>query len=240
MTIRDFHDDRHRHRDWARWAGLMLLTTNLTAIFAFWARGTYMVPRDTAQTAANIVADPLLFRLGLVFDLLTVAGIVPLVVGLYIVLKPMGRGLAMLALLWRLIECALLASLTLAGLTALALVGGADIMRALGPLASGDIGYAMLRVQNGGFQAAFIFLGLGQMVFSLLWWRSRYIPRWLAGLGIVASVIMLAVAMGTIAWPRLSAILTMAYMLPMALYEFILGFWLAFRGVKLPVADAGP
>ena len=225
-------DDRTR-RLWARWTGLLLVATNATAMFAIWTRGTFIASRDPAATAANIAGAETGFRLGLAFDLLTIAGVVPLVAGLYIVLKPVGPTLALLALLWRVVENAVLAMLTFASFTALALIGGGDFIRGLAPAAANDLVYALLRVHSWGFQVGFLFLGLGQAVFSWLWWKSRYVPRWLACLGIVASLIMAAMALGIIIWPPLFSIVTMAYMAPMGLYEIGLGLWLLLAGIRL-------
>lgn len=231
MTIET--SDRAR-QIWARWVGFLLIATNGTAMFAVFSRGSFTVPRDAAQTAANIVGSETLFRLGLAFDLLTVAGVIPLVAGLYVVLKPFGRDLALLATLWRVIECCILALLTFASFTALALLTGSDFIRTLDPGAASDLAYALVRVHGAGFQVAFLFLGLGQILFSYLWWKSRCVPRWLAGLGILASAIMVTMALGIIIWPPLYRIVTMAYMAPMGLYEIGLGLWLAIRGIRLP------
>jgi hypothetical protein len=226
----------HSRQLWARWAGLLLVATNLTAMFAIWTRGTFLASRDAAQTAANIAGGETWFRLGLAFELITIAGVIPLVAGLYVVLKPVAPNLALLATLWRLVENCILAMLTFASFTALALLGGSDFMRVLDPGAAGELVYALQRVHSWGFQVGFLFLGLGQLLFSLLWWRSRYIPRWLAGLGVLASAIMVAMALGIIVWPPLYGIVTMAYMAPMGLYEIGLGLLLAIRGIRIPAA----
>ena len=98
--ITEMADDQVRRR-WARWTGLLLILTNATAMFAIWLRGSFVAARDPATTAANITGSETLFRLGLAFDLLTIAGVIPLVAGLYIVLRPVGPALALLATLWR-------------------------------------------------------------------------------------------------------------------------------------------
>jgi hypothetical protein len=216
---------------WARLAGFLLVFTNVTAMFAFWVRGEAIVGNDAARTAANMAASEGFFRLGLAFDLVTVVGLIPLVVGLYVVLKPIGRNLALLAAAWRLIESGILAGLTFASFTALTLLGGGSYIRTLDPGQVQDLIYTLLRVHTWGFQVAFLFLGLGQTLFSYLWWKSRFIPRWLAGLGIVASSIMTVVALGIIIWPGLYSLVTMAYMAPMGIYEIVLGLWLLILGI---------
>ena len=221
---------------WARVTGLLLLLTNGTAMYAVSTRGAFIERNDASQTAANIMASESFVRVGLAFDLLTIAGVIPLVVGLYVVLKPIARDLALLATCWRLIENSILAGITFASFTALTLLGGGSYMRALEPQQVHDLVYTLLRVHSWGFQVGFLFLGLGQALFSWLWWKSRYIPRWLAGLGIFASSVMAAMAVGIIVWPGLYSLVTMAYMAPMGLYEIGLGFWLLIRGIREPAA----
>lgn len=226
--------DDHARQIWARWTGLLLLLTNGTAIFAVTTRGGFTARDDSVQTAANIADSETFFRVGLAFDLLTIAGVIPLVVGLYVVLRPVSPNLALLATAWRMIENAVLAMLTFASFTALALIGGGDYVRALAPGQTHDLVYALVRVHAWGFQVGFLFLGLGQIVFSYLWWRSRYVPRWLAGLGMFGSSVLAAMALGIIVWPPLYAMVTMAYMAPMGLYEIGLGLWLLILGIRLP------
>lgn len=219
---------------WARVAGFFLVFTNATAIFGFWVRGEYIEANDAVRTFANMAAAETFVRLGLAADLVTIAGVIPLVVGLYLVLKPFGSGLALLALSWRVIENAVLAALALAIFTAVILVAGGPFMAGADPRQTEAFVYALLRVHGWGFQVGFFFLGLGQALFAFLWWRSRYIPGWLAGLGIVASSVMAVVALGILVWPPLFAMLTMAYMAPMGLYEIGLGLWLLVRGIRSP------
>lgn len=221
-------------RTWARWTGFLLLLTNGTAMFAVWTRGGFIVRNDAALTAANITGSETVFRVGIAFELLTAAGVILLVAGLYIVLKPVNACLALLATLWRLVEVCVLVVITFASFTALSLLGGGDYMRALDPRQAQDLAYALSRVHGWGFQVAFLFLGLGQLAFSLLWWRSHYVPRWLAGLGVVGSAIMAAMALAILIWPPLYRVVTMAYMLPMGVHEIGLGLWLLVCGIRLP------
>jgi hypothetical protein len=159
--------------------------------------------------------------------------VIPLIVGLYLILRPVGRDLALLALSWRLVENSVLAALAIASFTALTLAAGGPFMAAVDPLQTQALVYALMRVHMWGFQFGFLFLGLGQILFSYLWWKSRYVPRLLAGLGIFASSLLTAMAIGIIVWPPLLAMVTMAYMAPMGLYEIGLGLWLMVKGVRL-------
>ncbi len=229
-------DDRRRQK-WARLTGLLLVLTNLSAMFAHWVLSQIVVGNAAAATAARMAASETFVRVGLAAELVTIAGVIPLIVGLYLVLRPVGRDLALLALSWRLIENGLLAALAFASFTALTLAGGGPFMAAADPRQTEALVYALMRVHIWGFQFGFLFLGLGQILFSYLWWKSRYVPRWLAGLGMFASSVLTAMAVGIIVWPPLLSIVTMAYMAPMAIYEIGLGLWLLVKGIRLAAPD---
>jgi hypothetical protein len=232
----DEADDR-RTQGWARLTGLLLVLTNLSAMFAHWVLSQIMVGNDAAATAANMAASETFVRVGLAAELVTIAGVIPLIVGLYLILRPVGRDLALLALSWRLVENCVLAALAFASFTAVTLAAGGPFMAAADPRETEAYVYALMRVHTWGFQFGFLFLGLGQILFSYLWWRSRYVPRWLAGLGMLASSLLAVMALGIIVWPPLLAIVTMAYMAPMAIYEIGLGLWLLVKGIHLAATD---
>jgi hypothetical protein len=87
-----------------------------------------------------------------------------------------------------------------------------------------------------GFDVGFVFLGLGSTVFAYLLFKSRYVPRALAGWGIFSSL-ALALAVGSLAVilsPWFSANASMTYMVPMFFYEVPLGLWFLVKGVKAP------
>jgi Domain of unknown function (DUF4386) len=226
-------DDSSRQA-WARVAGLLYLLTNATAIFAFAVSGGFMVRNDPVQTAANIAASASWFRLAVASELVTIAGVIPLAVGLYVVLKPVSRNLALLALLWRIMENCVLAVITFSTFTALALIAGGGYISAADMPAAQAMAFSFLRVHAYGFQVGFLFLGLGSTLFSYLWLKSGYIPKAIAAWGIFASAVMAVVALGIIIWPPLYGVVTMAYMAPMGIYEIGLGLWLLIKGVRLP------
>jgi hypothetical protein len=217
---------------WARTAGLLYLLTNATAVIVVYARGQLILKGDAAGTAANIVASERLFRLGIVFELVTVAGVVALVVALHAVLRTVSRELALMAAFWRLMETASFAAITFSSLTVLTLLDDASYLGPLGADQRAALGYSFLRLHNAGFQVAFLFLGLGSAMFAWLWWRSRYIPRALAGLGIVASLVMAAAAIIYTLAPSIMQGKTMLVMAPMGLFEIGLGLWLLVRGIR--------
>jgi Domain of unknown function (DUF4386) len=216
----------------AKIVGFLYLFTNATAIFAFSVRGKLIAPGDAAKTATNIAASEQLFRVGIAFELVTVAGVLVLVWGLYVILAPIDRNLVWLATFLRLGENFVLAFATILEFATLALVKAAAPVETFSAQQPALIDVAV-RIYGNTFNVGFLFLGLGSAVFSYLWWKSRYIPRLLAGWGIFASLIMAAMSIAIVVFPSLAR-LGLTYMMPMAVYEFGLGFWLLIKGIQAP------
>ena len=87
----------------ARVAGLAYLITFATVVYVnFGIHDRLIVANNAPETARNILAHEPLFRIGIAGDLIYCAGVVVLLTALYVILKPVNRGLALLAAFWRL------------------------------------------------------------------------------------------------------------------------------------------
>jgi hypothetical protein len=214
----------------ARIVGFLYLFTNATAIAAFIARNKVIVLRDAATTSTNILASEGLFRFGIATEIVTVVGVIVLVWGLYVILKSIDRNVAWLATFFRLAENFFLAFITIQELTALAVLKAAGMSQGFN---TQGLSYAFLSVYFNAFNIGFVFLGLGSAVFSYLWWKSGYIPKFIAGWGIFSSLLMAIVSLGIVAVPSLAK-LGLIHMMPLGLYEFGLGFWLLIKGIREP------
>ena len=209
----------------ARLAGFLYLLTNATAIFAFSIRGRLIVGRDVVQTATNIAASDRLFRLGIVAELITIAGVIILIAALYVLLKPAGPNMALLAVFWRLAENFTLAIIVLAEFAVLRIVHLPDHVQTV---------HTLLGIYGDGFRIGFFFLGLGSAVFAYLWLKSRYIPGVLAIIGLVGGLTMAAVEMTIMVFPPFASIVQMSYMAPMGVFEIGGGLWLLIKGIQTP------
>src|SRR5437764_8096939 len=93
------------------------------AIFAeFYVRTQLIAFDNAAQTAQNIMTHERLFRLGIASNLTVFALDVVLITALYVVLMPVNRSLALLALGWGLIETAILIVITLSDFDGLTVI----------------------------------------------------------------------------------------------------------------------
>jgi hypothetical protein len=81
-----------------------------------------------------------------------------------------------------------------------------------------------------------VFLGLDMMLFSYLFFRSRYIPRWMAGFGILSFALIFIHAIMFIVAPIYAAkpINQIIFWGPSGLFEIIVGIWLLIKGIKIP------
>jgi hypothetical protein len=220
----------------AKVAGVIYLAAMASSMFAelYALRG--QVTPDAAETARNILAAEPLFRLGVVTHLVTFASDAALAAALYVVLSPVNKGLAMLGAFWRLVDCAVLSVATLAQLVALRIVSGPGYLSALEPAQARSLARLLLAVRGDGMSVGWVFLGLGSAVFSYLWFKSRYIPRLLAGWGVFASLLLAAGPLLAMLAPGAMKAIGPGYMVPMFFYEVPLGLCLVFRGIRAPTA----
>ncbi len=222
----------------AKVAGFLYLFTMVTASFAeFYARGRLIVSGDAARTARNIVASERLFRIGAVSNLITFAAVVPLVVALYVVLKPINRSVALLAAFWRLAECSIFALIILNDFVALQFLSGADYLRAFDAKQLQALAYTFVGVHDAGYLMGLVFFGLGSTVFAYLWFKSRYIPRGVAALGIFSSLVVAIVTLAIMVFPSLAAVVIPVYFAPIFIFEVGLGLWLLVKGIRARIVE---
>src|SRR5262245_23550997 len=104
----------------ARFAGALYLLQMALGIFGeSVVRGSLIVPGDATRTAHNILASEGLFRAGIATDVATYLTVLVLVWALYVLLRPVNRSLALLALLLRMTELAVQLGATVFSLVAL-------------------------------------------------------------------------------------------------------------------------
>jgi hypothetical protein len=189
---------------------------------------------DATQTAQNIIGSERLFRVGIATDIVTFTGVVVLTWALYVLLRPVGRNLALLAVLLRLVEVAIHYVATLFSLGALILLSGAGYLSTLDTGQLHSLSRAALSAQGAGLNLGFVLLGLGSAAFAYLLWKSRYVPRALAAWGVFSSLLLTTSAVTVIVFPLVGPFV-LATMIPMFIYEVGLGLWLLIKG-----AGVGP
>ncbi len=212
-----------------RFAGAMYLLQMAAGVFTqLYARGSLIARGDPAQTAQNIIDSERLFRFGIASDIVCYTAVLLATWALYVLLRPIDRNLAVLAVFLRLMELAIHFNVTLNSLTVLRLLSGADYLKSIETGQLQSLAQLALGVQGAGMNLGFILLGLGSALFAWLLLKSRYVPRLLAGWGVFASLLLAIYALAIIVYPQAGSLIYIP-MLPMGIYEITLGFWLLLR-----------
>ncbi len=220
----------------AKVVGLTYLLVIIPAIFAeFYIGAQILVYDNAAQNTLNIIAHERLFRLGIAANLTVFILDVILIAALYVVLKPVNRSLALLAAFWRLVETAILINVVLSDLDVLRVLSGAGYLQGF----EADRLQGLARLSVGAHDAAYgvglVFAGLGSTVFCYLWYKSRYIPKALAVLGVFSSALLAISLFSFIIFPELSKIVTVTYYgAPIFVFEIAIGCWLLFAKLRAP------
>jgi len=222
------------HSQAAKIAGFAFLFSKVIVVLAnFGISFRLSVPSSAVDTARNIMANETLFRTNIACNLIYAVTIVVLLAALYQILKPVNRTLALvaascwvvLAMMWSVSALSMLGALRLLGNAAYLSVFETNQLQTL----------ARLHLSSG-YDAYYIglpFWGLASTIGSYLLFRSRYIPRALAGVGVVSSVWCVFCAFAFIVVPHFDAIVNAwAFDMPIFLFEIALGLWLLFNGLS--------
>ena len=184
-----------------------------------------------AATARFATEHALLWR----FCLLNV-GLAWIVTGLlayawYVVLEPVDKRLAQLALVLRLGACfvgaaSLMFRVAQARLYMASETEGLFTSEQLHTLVA-----VSQRAAGAGVTTAWMFLGAGATLFFLLFRRSRYLPRVLADFGIVTSVVLAGMAAAAFVFPERTNELKL-FGLPALLIEVATALYLLIKGLQ--------
>jgi hypothetical protein len=94
-----------------------------------------------------------------------------------------------------------------------------------------------LNVRTAGLNIVIVFLCVGTVIFCYLFFKSRYVPRILAGFGIFSFSLMFIYSFVNILLPNHPAVIQIVCWPPAILFEVIFGLWLIFKGIKVPPRD---
>jgi hypothetical protein len=224
----------------ARVVGFLYVIQMAAAIFGeSFVRGRLIVRGDATKTALNILGSERLFRLSIAGDLFVYTGVIVLIWAFYVLVRPVNKNLALLAVFFRLAETAVLCVATVNSLVALSLLSGADALKTFSAGQLHTLAILAITAQGLGMRVGFVLLGLGSTVFAYLLLKSRYVPKALASWGIFSSLVLALVTLAILVFPRLGDVMGLAYMAPMGIYEVGLGLWLLVKGIQAPaVADS--
>lgn len=209
---------------YARIAGALYLVIIVAGIVGpLLTRESLVVPHDAVATANNIAASPELWRLGIGLDLVAQLCDVPVMLILFLLLSPVNRALALLALLYNIVQTSMLVA------NQLTLVAAQLLFTDQSALAG-----VAVQAYAYGEAIGLLFFGFTCIVEGYLIRQARYLP-WVLGLGMqIAGVAYVTNTVLLLLAPEVASIVVL---IPTVVAESALALWLVARGVDVPEFD---
>lgn len=220
--------------------GLYLLIIVLAGFAEGFVRSRLIVAGDPAATAVGILAAPTLFRLGFLADLTAFLADAAVAVLLYLLLRPAGPALALLALVFRLLAHPAIASLNLLHqLAALLLLEGATPLQGFSSLQREQLALFALDLHGSGYLIAGAFFGVHCSLLAWLLVRSERFPSILGVLLALSAAGYLFESAAVFMAPGLAPIARVVVGVTAAVGEGALCLHLLIRGVRLSADPVG-
>jgi len=220
----------------ARIAGaLYLLMAVLGGLAHLGVRADIRVPGDAAATAANIAANPTLFRFSLVADIAMATIFVFVGVTLYLLLRHVDRHAAGALVVF----VAVGAGMILVNLVfhhAALLVATDPAAYALDAHSSDGLALLLVDMHHHGYTIAGVFFGLWLLPLGYLAYRSGLFPRVLSILLVVAGAAWIAGTLVEFLWPDLPGVVHTIITAP-TIAELWMVAYLVIKGVRAPRPD---
>jgi hypothetical protein len=223
-----------------RIAGLLYLV--LAVIFPFsliYVPSTLFVFGDATATANNIRASELLFRTGIASGLIANVFFVFLVLALYRLLSEVSRKRAVLMVILVVIAVSAAFGNSFNQIAALVVLSGADFLSVFEKSQLDALAYVFLRLHSQALQAIQLFWGLWLFPFGLLVYKSRFIPKVLGVLLLIAGSAYLASSFVSVVLPQYEDIISPLISI-LILGEVPIIFWLLFIGLKPDFKEPRP
>ena len=218
----------------ARIAGLLYLLGAVTHAFGLlYVPSKIIVDGNAAETVNNIMSFELLFRMGIVSNLIGQIVFIFQIFVLYRLLKEVNKTHAtlMVALVLVSIPIAFLNNLNQLG--ALIVLSGSDYLKVFTPNHLNALTMLFLDLYNNGNFIVEIFWGLWLFPFGYLVFKSGFIPKILGVLLIISCFSYLIGSITFLLIPNYYYIISKFTIVPGALGEFSIILWLLIKGVKV-------
>ena len=221
----------------ARIAGLLYLGTSVPFVFAVQVRSRIIEPADAAATVHNIRASATLFRVGLVADLVSWAGFLATALALYLLLRHANQLAAVAMVAFVAVMVAVGYSNTVNQYSAITIAMSAEYANGLGQAGANALVLMFTDVQGNGLDINELFFGLWLLPLSYLVIKSRYFPRVIGGLLIIAGLSWIAQFLVILLAPSLKGVISFLGVGSDAELVFI--GWLLVRGARVPRRGGG-
>jgi hypothetical protein len=225
--------DAPRARRLARIGGVLyLIIIIIGALGEAVVRGSIVVADNATATAANLRSMEGLWRVGVAGEVVLLVCATALAGILYILLRPVSRDLARIAVLFNLV-CIVIEGVAAGSLAqALLPMSNAGYLSAVTPEQLSVMSMLSVRAHTYGFGIALVFFGVECVIIGHLIARSGYMPKAIGMLMQIAGVCYVVNSFALLLSPPLSSRLFLAILMPALIAELSLALWLLVKGVN--------
>jgi len=217
----------------ARIAGLLYLLLAITGGFGImYIPSSIQVTGDATATANNIVTSEFTFRLSMISNLVSSVLYIFLALALGRLFKEVDAKYVKLMLSLVIIAVPIGIVNVINLIAAQSLAGGTDFLGTFEQEQRNDLALFFLNLYNRGLSLAGIFWGLWLYPFGMLVIKSKFIPKIIGILLIIGCFAYVLDSFLTLLLPEYRKILADYLMIPLAIGEFSIIFWLLIKGVK--------
>jgi hypothetical protein len=228
------HEVEASPRALSRIGGALYLIIIVLGLFGeAFVRSKIVVSGDAAATAANLRSMESLWRFGIAAEFVLLISTVALALIFFVLLRPVSRDLALLAVFFNLVSLAVEAVSALNLVAALLPLGNAGYLTAFEPEQLYAMATLSVRSHSYGFGVALIFFGCECLVLGYLIFRSGYLPKAIGVLMQIAGLCYLTNSFALILAPTFANRIFPAILIPAFVGEASLCLWLLVKGVNV-------
>ncbi len=216
----------------ARMAGILYLVIIISGLFSeMFVRSGLISPEDAMATAQNISSNETLFRFGFFSDLLMVMSDVGVALLLYLLLKPVNKGLSMLASFFRLAQATVLGINLLNMYLPMLLLNNAGYLSSFSSEQINALVLLYLNAHSYGYLISGVFFGISCVVLGYLIFNSPNFPKWLGILVAAAGFSYLIDSLTNFLFPELASSSEYLVVSVAVLSELSLCMFLIIKGI---------
>lgn len=217
----------------ARIAGLFYLIVIITGLFAeVFVRQALKVPGNAMATAQNIQSAEMLYRLGFVADLVNFVIGLPCVLIIYILFSPSSKQLMRLALIFVIIQTAIISANLLNQISPLVFLSNAAYLKSFNPEQLATLAQHALDLQGYGYGVGLVFFACYCLIVGIVIIKSQLIPKLFGILYLTTGIAYLANSSVLFLFPKWSGDLFPYFAVFAFIGEISLCLWLLIMGVK--------
>ncbi len=214
--------------------GTYLLLVFLGIFSEVFVRSSLVSYSDASLTMDNILKSELLFRFGIVGDILILFGDIIIAVLLYYLLKTTHTLFATMAMMFRFVVVAVMGINVANMLAVLILISGGDYLETVGIDQVESAILFLFRWHSYTYDLALAIFSVHCFIIGLLFIKSRMIPVAIGIILWIAAICYVVFTFGRFLWPELTQSLYPLILLPPLLAELALALWLLIKGVHHP------